>query len=119
MVTNDSLYLVDYDGMYVPSLKGSSANELGHRNYQHPGRTSADFGPSLDNFSAWVVLVSLYALALDASLWQTLAGGEECLLFRQSDFRLPASSTAFSLLACHKNEKIREMSSLLVRFLGE
>ncbi len=119
MVTNNSLKLVDYDGMYVPSLKATSANELGHRNYQHPRRVSSDFGLYLDNFSAWVILISLYSLSLDNSLWDVLAGGEECLLFRQSDFRTPASSTAFSVLAQHKNSEINALAAFLSKLLNQ
>lgn len=52
LVTSDSeLRLVDYDGMYVPSMAGLESNELGHRNYQHPRRSREHFGPFLDNFA--------------------------------------------------------------------
>ncbi len=54
LVSNGALRLVDYDGMFVPSLVGSRAAELGHRNYQHPCRDDAHFGPWLDHFSSWV-----------------------------------------------------------------
>lgn len=86
MVVDDSLKLIDYDGMYVPSLHGMRSHELGHRNYQHPDRTEADFGPHIDNFSTWVIYLSLLALREQPSLWNWLKGGDECLLFRQTDF---------------------------------
>ena len=50
VVVNGDFRLIDYDGMFVPSLKGKFSNEVGHRNYQHPQRTEFDFGPTIDNF---------------------------------------------------------------------
>ena len=33
------LVLVDYDGMYVPAMKGQKARELGSPDFRHPLRT--------------------------------------------------------------------------------
>jgi hypothetical protein len=92
------LRLVDYDGMYVPELDGMHSNERGHRNYAHPLRTRADFGPHLDAFPAWVVYASLAALSIDPLLWGRLDGGDECLLFRAADFADPQRSEALASL---------------------
>src|SRR5436305_8445438 len=81
------LRLTDYDGMYVPALSGLESNELGHRNYQHPGRRRSEFGPHLDDFSSWVIYASLTALSIDPVLWGRLDGGDECLLIRSRDLR--------------------------------
>ncbi len=119
LVTNRQLRLIDYDDMYIPSLNANTSNELGHRNYQHPLRTSRNFGPYLDNFSAWVILVSLYVLSIDSSIWQALSGGEECLLFRQADFRSPYESHAFNLLTNHSNHEINELVLFLRDLIGQ
>jgi len=108
LVTNEQIKLVDYDGMFVPELNGSQSNELGHRNYQHPGRTKQHFGPYLDNFSAWLIDTSIYCLERDPTLWFTLKGGEDCLLFREKDLQDPYSSFAFHQLENHTNIEIRE-----------
>ncbi len=92
LVVDGKLRLVDYDGMYVPALAGREAHEIGHRNYQHPGRERRHFGPHLDHFSAWVIYLSLLALSSDPGLWQQFHGGDECLLLRRSDFEDPAKS---------------------------
>ena len=41
VTADDSLRLVDYDGMYLPELKALGASETGHANYQHPERNLA------------------------------------------------------------------------------
>jgi tetratricopeptide (TPR) repeat protein len=117
LVTNDGLKLVDYDGMYVPSLAGFASNEIGHRNYQHPGRKRKDFGPYLDNFAAWVIYVSLQCVSIDPSLWSQLEGGDECLLFRQRDFLAPLESKAFMLLENHQSKEVKTYARLLRYFL--
>lgn len=113
LVTNDAIKLVDYDGMFVPALAGLPSNELGHRNYQHPGRTKTDFGPYLDNFSAWLIDSCLYILQRDPRLWLTLRAGEDCLLFREKDLQDPYSSFAFHELESHSNNEIRERTKFL------
>ena len=110
IVKEDELFLVDYDGMYVPSTcEGAQSNELGHRNYQHPARNAQHFGPYLDNFSAWVIYGSLKALSVDASLFQKLGAGEDCLLFRREDFTNPMQSCAFAALEGHADETLRKL----------
>ena len=113
IISDDEFKLVDYDGMYVPSLEGELSTELGHRNYQHPLRSKMKFGPGLDNFSAWSIYASLYCLSRDPQLWRMLRGGDECLLFRQDDYAAPSASDTFLLLEKNENEEIREMSRLL------
>jgi hypothetical protein len=107
------LRLVDYDGMFVPSMVGLNSNELGHRNYQHPARDVHHFGAYLDNFSSWLIYVSLRAIAADPSLFELLGGGDDCLLFRRDDLVQPLYSKAFWLLERHSDRNIR----LLARYL--
>ena len=46
-----SLTLVDYDGMFVPSMKGSQSPTIGTRDFSHPLRTVDDFDETIDDFS--------------------------------------------------------------------
>lgn len=117
LVVEGQLRLVDYDGMYVPALKGERSAEFGHPNYQHPHRTENHFGPYLDNFSAWVIYISLLILAKDPALWQDVHGGDECLLFRKSDFNRPETSPLFHKLTQHSEPQIRAMAEELKRLL--
>lgn len=98
---NGALKLIDYDGMYVPSLAGLPAAEQGHRNYQHPKRGSGDFGPGLDRFSAHVIHLSLRTLARKPQLWKQFheEGGEH-LLLKAEDYASPAESDRWAAIAC-------------------
>jgi hypothetical protein len=98
LVVNGALKLIDYDGMYVPALAGRPSTERGHPDFQHPARSSADFGPLLDRFSAWVVYSSLVALSIDRGLWGKLGGCEDRLLLRAADFADPGASYGFRAL---------------------
>ena len=102
---------------YVPALAGRQSHELGHRHYQHPQRTVTDFGPFLDNFSAWVIYVSLVMVSLDPSLWQRLDAGEEHLLFRREDFENPRSSQPLSVIQHTQDSKAQSLVSLFVSLL--
>lgn len=87
------LRLIDYDGMFVPSISSLGSNEIGLANYQHPRRSSSDFGPYLDRFSAWLIYGSLLSLAAHPWLWSTFRrDGDEKLLLGKEDFRSPFST---------------------------
>jgi hypothetical protein len=92
------LRLVDYDTTYVPALEGWRSAEVGHRNYQHPDRTDADFGPFLDRFPGLAIYTALRACAVQPDLWDQYDTGEN-LLFRDADFYDPEQSPLFDDLA--------------------
>jgi serine/threonine protein kinase len=117
LVNYGDLKLVDYDGMYVSKLKGLRSNELGHPNFQHPGRTGMHFGPYLDHFSSWAIQASLLSVSVDPSLWGKLSAGDDCLLFRKADFEKPDQSDAFRTLENHTSEAISSQAKLLRRLL--
>lgn len=79
------LKLVDYDGMYVPSLQGTNSLELGTAEYRHPKRTSKDFNSNLDDFPILVLSLSLHTLSKKPSIYQHQKGGD-ALLFRSQDY---------------------------------
>ncbi len=80
------LRLIDYDGMFVPSLKGWRSNELGHRNFQHPGRTETCFGPSLDNFAAHLIRDSLKCLIEDENSHKLFLKRDEAFFLSREDY---------------------------------
>ena len=80
-----TLALVDYDGMFVPAMKGTSARELGSPDFRHPLRTPECFNDHIDDFPLVSILLSLKALSLSPSLWQTY-GAADRLLFSATDY---------------------------------
>ncbi|WP_405771628.1 hypothetical protein [Streptomyces sp. NBC_01538] len=111
--------LVDYDGMYVPALRGEQATENGHRNYQSPSRTAADFGPAMDRFSAWTIELALIAVATDPGLWTQLHDRHgEFLILSEADFKEPATSLAWPVLLNHPDQRVRDVAGQVKGFLG-
>ncbi|MBX9722769.1 MAG: hypothetical protein K2X81_15320, partial [Candidatus Obscuribacterales bacterium] len=109
------LRLIDYDGMFVPALKGWHSNELGHRNYQHPSRSDTDFDPKLDNFSAWLIRGALRCLIEDDGLYRRVSRSEESLLLMREDFIAPDCAAGFFEL--EKKDGIEKTFSRQMRTL--
>ena len=117
MVTGKELLLIDYDGMWVPALIGRQATEIGHRAYQHPKRSTTDYGPHLDRFSALVIYLSLRALELDRKLWDTYYTGDN-LLFVREDFTELGRSPIWGDLAALKNAEVTYLAGVLAAMVG-
>ncbi len=62
VASDGSLRLIDYDGMWVPKLKGEKTHEVGHPSYQSPLRSANDFDEDLDQFAGDVIHIALRAL---------------------------------------------------------
>lgn len=77
---NGSLVLVDYDGMFVPSMKGQKARELGSSDFRHPLRTENDFDEHIDDFSIASILLSLKAIAINPQLLDEYGAADRLLL---------------------------------------
>ena len=92
-----TLVLVDYDGMFVPSMEGEKARETGSPDYRHPLRTDSDFNEHIDDFAASVIALSLRAIALNPSL-RASSSRKDTLLLSESDYRDPATSTLLAEL---------------------
>jgi hypothetical protein len=111
---NDALFLVDYDGMYVPGLDALPAGEIGHPDYQPPSRSQADYGPAMDRFSAWLISLSLKILAADPSLWDQLnPAHDEYLLLDRTDLLDVGSSSRFSVLSSHRDSEVRRLAQIM------
>lgn len=119
LVSQSRLRLIDYDGMFVPALQGRGSHEEGHRNFQHPKRTARDFDATLDHFSAWVIFISISALVVEPGLWPALNAGDECLLFRRTDFERPDRSPAFQAFDRSSKPELRALGIRLRAMLTE
>ena len=91
------LVLVDYDGMYVPAMKGCKAREIGSPGFRHPSRNEDVFDEHIDDFSIASISLSLKAIALNPSLFSAF-GGNDKLLFSEKDFQDLCNSKCFSSL---------------------
>lgn len=99
VVSNDRLVLIDYDGMYVDGLPVGSGNEIGHKDFQHPLRSSKEFGPKMDRFSLILLDLALSALIERPSLISKYRSGGEAILFKANDFKDPDNSPLFAELS--------------------
>ena len=95
--THDHLRLIDYDGMYVPALRGKGSHEKGHPAYQHPHRDGRDFDDTIDRFAALVIHTSLVAVAESPALWKRFYDDDN-LIFKRHDFVDPDGSPVFQEL---------------------
>ena len=118
LVRGKDLLLIDYDGMWVPALTGRDATEIGHRAYQHPKRSTTDFGPYLDRFSALVIYLSIRALEIDRKLWDQYYTGDN-LLFVREDFLEPGKTPIWGDLAALKHAEITYLAGTLAAMLSK
>ena len=68
IIKNDKIFLIDYDGLYLPELENIGTGEIGHPNYQHAKRTTECFDSKVDRFSAIAIYLSLKALTAAAAV---------------------------------------------------
>ena len=92
-----SLTLVDYDGMFVPSMKGSKSPTIGTKDFCHPLRTVDDFDETIDDFSLASIALSLKAISMNSTLLD-IYGASDRLLFSENDYRNPSNSKVISAL---------------------
>lgn len=100
-----SLALVDYDGMFVPSMKGRKSPTKGTKKFSHPLRTVDDFDETIDDFSLASIALALKAISLNSTLLD-LYGKSDRLLFSEEDYRNPSKSKVISALQelmCNKD----------------
>ncbi|MEH2870731.1 leucine-rich repeat protein [Segatella copri] len=99
------LTLVDYDGMFVPSMKGRKSPTIGTKDFCHPLRTVDDFDETIDDFSLASIALSLKAISMNPTLLD-IYGASDRLLFSENDYRNPSNSKVISALQelmCDKN----------------
>ena len=109
-----TLTLVDYDGMFVPAMKGQKSPTIGTKDFSHPLRTIDDFDETIDDFALASIALSLKALSLDSSLLQSY-GASDRLLFSASDYLdLSKSKTFTALQSLLADEEARILMSMFL-----
>ena len=109
---DDKLTLIDYDGMFVPSMKGQKSPTIGTKDFSHPLRSIDDFDKTIDDFALATILLSLHAMGQNPSLFE-LYGSEGRLLFANNDYLSPYSSIAFKSLKQYFQRENSHLAFLL------
>ena len=109
-----TLTLVDYDGMFVPAMKGQKSPTIGTKDFSHPLRTIDDFDETIDDFALVSIALSLKAISLKPSLRDEY-GAADRLLFSAADYRDLSKSNVLSALQELMNDS--EVTTLLAMFL--
>ena len=112
--TDGSIRLVDYDGMFLPQFRGERSPELGHKNYQHPERSSEHYDENVDNFPSLVIYLSLLAIAADPGLWDF--HDEDNLIFTRNDYADPRSSELFGRLKRSPDQAVAKLAERLEEY---
>ena len=90
-----TLTLVDYDGMFVPAMKGQKSPTIGTKDFSHPLRTIDDFDETIDDFALASIALSLKAISLNPSLLDQY-GASDRLLFSAADYLDLSKSKTFT-----------------------
>ena len=109
-----SLTLIDYDGMFVPAMKGQKSPTIGTKDFSHPLRTVDDFDETIDDFALASIALSLKAISLKPSLFDEY-GAADRLLFSADDYHDLSRSKVMSALQELMNDE--ELATLLSMFL--
>lgn len=112
--SDGTLTLVDYDGMFVPAMKGQKSPTIGTKDFSHPLRTIDDFDETIDDFALATIALSLKAISLDSSLFNRF-GASDRLLFSANDYLdLSKSQVLTALQGLLVDEEIRTLLSMLL-----
>ena len=115
MVRSDgTLTLVDYDGMFVPAMKGQKSPTIGTKDFSHPLRTIDDFDETIDDFALASIALSLKAISLNPSLLNEY-GASDRLLFSAADYLdMSKSKTMTALQDLLADEETRTLLSMFL-----
>ena len=108
-----TLVLVDYDGMYVPAMKGENARELGSPYFRHPLRTENDFDEHIDDFSIVSILLSLKVISDDPTLLEQY-GAIDRLLLSENDYINLFSSSLLKAIIPSKQNITNRLAGILI-----
>lgn len=111
-----TLVLVDYDGMYVPAMKGQKARELGSPDFRHPLMTENDFDESIDVFPFISILLSIKAISINPYLLEKY-GAADRLLFSANDYRKPCECMFLKQIFPSEDNSLNRLISILILYL--
>lgn len=114
-----SMVLVDYDGLFVPSMLGAPSREAGTPAFRHPNRPSMPFDERIDDFPLASINLSLYLIALKPGLLQKY-GAKDRLLFTETDYQnLSQCKLLKDILALCHDVQLQRLYALFFIALSE
>ena len=109
-----TLALIDYDGMFVPAMKGCKSPTIGAKDFSHPLRTIDDFDESIDDFALASIALSLKAISINPTLYDEY-GVSNRLLFSANDYLdLSKSKVMTALQGLLTDEDMKTLMSLFL-----
>ena len=114
-----SMVLVDYDGLFVPSMRGNASREAGTPSFRHPNRPSMPFDEKIDDFPLASINLSLYLIALNPSLLKKY-GAKDRLLFSEIDYmNLSDCKLLDDMSALFSDAQVQRLYALFLIALSE
>ncbi len=114
-----SMVLVDYDGLFVPSMLGAPSREAGTPAFRHPNRPTMPFDERIDDFPLASINLSLYLIALQPELLQKY-GAKDRLLFTETDYQnLSQCKLLKDILALCHDAQLQRLYALFFIALSE
>lgn len=118
--SQNRIFLIDYDSMYVPALKGEKDIITGLASYQHPARIlrkNIYAHEKLDYFSELIIYLSIIAISENSSLVDLFnVADSDNLLFTKEDFEDIESSKIYGYLR-FLNPEVNCLLDILVTYL--
>ena len=111
---NGSIVLVDYDGMYVPAMKGEKAREQGSPGFRHLTRLKGFFDEHIDDFPIALIAMALKAYSISPDLLNEYCNND-AMLFTEKDLAHIHSSKA--MRAIYELTDNEELCSLYGAFM--
>lgn len=114
--SDQRLFLVDYDDVFMPGLEDANRKVAGTLDYQHPSNPSRSYGPDMDDFSIVVISTVLLALSIQPNLWSKhVRAGDEHFLFKKSDFQMLEQSVLYQELRMIADPDLQHALNLLFK----
>ena len=108
--------LVDYDGMFVPSMHGMNKLYTGTPNYRHPSRNFQTLNKDVDNYAISVIALSLCALSLKPELIEQ--NSDNCIVSEEDVINLH-KHWMFRDEVLMNNPHFQELLSLFLHTLSQ
>lgn len=103
---NGSIVLVDYDGMYVPTMKGENAREQGSPGFRHLTRLNGFFDEHIDDFPIALIAMALKAYSINPELLNEYCNNDT-MFFTEKDFaHIHSTKAMMDIIELIDNEEL-------------